>query len=192
MFDPWTATLELAQQQPNAYENRGAVCQCVAAHKLTEKQDSIIRGDGFDVLQAVAECALNGLVMPDWLTDAYLSRYRIVQQCKADSWDAPDSFGKPYPKGKHISTFRLQREYGLRVLALFENDKFRGKNGLPRTLAGRQEAAKILGITEKQVRTLLPKTRANVKGHKPYRTRSATAVSANDPFSLAARKVPKK
>lgn len=117
-FDPWTATLEEAQRQPNAYELRGAVIQCVAAHELTASKDRIVAGDGdgFGVLQAVAKCAVADLVMPDWLAKAFLKRFRAVQQCKVDSWDAKESFGRPYPKGTQISALHRKQNNRVRVI----------------------------------------------------------------------------
>lgn len=118
--------------------------------------------------------------MPDWLASAFLRRYDAVLNCRIGTWD--EAFGAAQPRGKHLSTLRLHRMFGARVQRLFD-----GPNRLPRTLAGRQEAARQLGITEKQVRTLLPKTRTNVRGHKPYREAVQPAVGANDPFALARR-----
>lgn len=115
-FDPWTATLAQAQERPNAYGPQGAVSQNIAAHGLTAFKEKIVNGDGFGVLEAVANCAIHGLVMPDWLASAYLKRYRAVQQCRVDSWDSEKSFGKPYPKGMQISAKRRQRINRINVI----------------------------------------------------------------------------
>ena len=76
---------------------------------------------------------------------------------------------------------------------LFTDDELRGRKALPRTPEGRRKAADLLGLTEKQVRTLLPKIRKHTLGHKPYSNPVATSVvRANDPFSLVQMKEPKK
>ena len=108
-FDPWTSTLEQAREQPNAHELHGSVFQWVVANELTSKSDTIFSGDGFGVLQAVAKCAVFRLVMPAWLADAYLARFRAVQQCKVSSWDAIEAFGRPYAKGRQMAGLRRSR-----------------------------------------------------------------------------------
>lgn len=108
-FDPHTATLEEAKAQPNAYRPQGAIHQFATAHELDEKRASIETGDGFDVLQGVAMCATANLKMPDWLSVAFLKRYRQVQQLHVGSWDDPKAFGRPYPKGAHLSALRRRR-----------------------------------------------------------------------------------
>jgi hypothetical protein len=102
-FDPWTATLEQAVAQPYCHETRGAVDQWAGAQQLIREKERILSGRGFDVLEAVATCALHALVQPDWLAKAYLKRYRAVLQCKVGSWDAEEAFGRPYPKGTNIA-----------------------------------------------------------------------------------------
>lgn len=107
-FDPWTASLEQAEAQPNAHDPQGAISQWHSAQKLTAGRE-LIPKDGYAVLWAVAECAMNDLVMPDWLARAYLTRFRAVAHFFADSWDSEKSFGKPYPKGTQMSAKRRQR-----------------------------------------------------------------------------------
>jgi hypothetical protein len=185
-FDPWTATLEEAEKQPNALETRGPFHQCAMAQVILSAREEFERCP----IDGIAQCVRASLVVPDWLAKAFLRQYDKVLNCHVATWD--EAFGPAFASGKHLSTRRLYRQYGFRVLKLFTNDEFRGEKALPRTLAGRQKAAEILGISEKQVRTLMPKTRSNVKGHKPYSFRQQNNIQANDPFSLAATKVPKK
>lgn len=68
---------------------------------------------GFDVLAAVCVCALNDLVMPDWLVREFINRYRSVLHCHVGSWD--DAFGRPYPKGKHLAALRKARRHRVGV-----------------------------------------------------------------------------
>jgi hypothetical protein len=70
-------------------------------------------GDGFALLQAIRKCANHNLVMPDWVTQNYIDRFDRVLNCKLASWD--EAFGKPYPKGKHISNLRDRRSLRLQV-----------------------------------------------------------------------------
>lgn len=104
-FDPWESTFEQARDQPNSHELHGAVFQWVMADKLKKESQKIL-SHGFGVLEAVAVCARYGLVMPDWLADAYLTRYLAVEQCKVGSWDAEAAFGRPYLKGKQMPGLR--------------------------------------------------------------------------------------
>ena len=121
-FDPWTADEVQALAAHRAdqaagvlFGPRGAMAQCVAARRvlaLRERIEGAGEGAGFDVLEAVAAVALAGLVMPDWLVDAFLQRYRSVQHLQAKSWDHPDAFGPPYPKSFRVAERRqraLQR-----------------------------------------------------------------------------------
>ena len=186
-FDPFTATLEEAQAQPDAdVMPRGAVMRWGTAQSVNWHR---ARYEQFPT-EGVACCVQGGLVVPDWLARAFLAQYYKVLNCKVATWD--EAFGPAFTSGTHLSTFRLRRRYGYQIAALFTDDKFRGIKSLPRTIEGRTEAAKILGITEKQVRNLMPKTRTNVRGHKPYVPKSSGMISANDPFSLNIRKKPKK
>jgi hypothetical protein len=117
-FDPWTATLEEVLELPADADGEIPVqhLQWMHARSIAAQQLKIERGDGFDVLQAVAACAIHGLVMPDWLVREYLRRYRAVQQCRVKSWDALEAFGRPYPKGTHIQ--RLRKDRGARHVVL--------------------------------------------------------------------------
>lgn len=108
-FDPWTASLEQASAQPNAYEPQGAIAQWDGVQQLTANREQIVKGSGFGVLWAVALCATRGLVMPDWLASIFLQRYRAVQRLNVDSWDHESAFGRPYPKGKQLAALRRSR-----------------------------------------------------------------------------------
>jgi hypothetical protein len=179
-FDPFNATLTEAMAQPDAL----AITRWGAAQRLSLGRETF---EG-DPLAGVYLCAEHGLVMPEWLADAYARGYEKVLSCRVGTWD--EAFGPAHRKnGKHhLSTMRLHRQYGLWLERLFAP---RNPQKLPRTPAGYREAARRLGITEKQVRTLLPKRRSNVRGHKPYSADSAPPISAHDPFSLARGQEPK-
>lgn len=108
-FDPWNSTFEeamAASQSSRTGDPLSPVAQFSAVERIRSLQEGIEDGNGFDVLDAVSQCALRGLVMPDWLANAYLSRYRTVLSCQAGSWD--DAFGKPY-RGKKLHNLRRRR-----------------------------------------------------------------------------------
>lgn len=104
----------------------GLIFQYFAVLMVMSLRPGIEAGSGFDVLEAVAECARCGLVMPDWLAVAFLKRYRAVSHARAKSWDDPLSFGRPYPKGTNIAAMRKARVKGpdlyLRVKSLREKN----------------------------------------------------------------------
>ena len=117
-FDPFAATFEEAQQrQALAGEPRpsGPLFQWFEAQRLTASRASVEKGTGFDVLEAVAGCALHGLAMPEWLAMAYLKRYRHVQMLHGDSWDAEAAFGKPYPAKSQVGAMRRRRLQRVKV-----------------------------------------------------------------------------
>lgn len=178
-FDPFTATLEAALAQPDAHDEHGAVLRWGAAQGILRDRTDLEKYP----IDGIARCVRAGLLAPEWLAAAFLRQYGKVLRCEVPTWD--DAFGPAKPAGVHLSTLRLRRKYGHQIYALF--DAPWGAH-LPRTDAGRREAAQRLGLTEKQVRTLLPKTRINVRGHKPYSYRASHLASANDPFSLALKK----
>jgi hypothetical protein len=66
-------------------------------------------GSGFAVLAAVRKCGECGLPLPDWLVTEFNKRYDPVLNFRVKSWDAPESFGKPYPKGTNIAAQRKKR-----------------------------------------------------------------------------------
>lgn len=117
-FDPWTSTFEEAVAAQEAHADSidpdGPIYRWSAAQELLAIEKKGLH-NGFDVLAAVALCALRGLVMPDWLARAYLERYRAVQQLRADSWDDDSAFGRPYPKGAQVGAMRRRRLNRIKV-----------------------------------------------------------------------------
>jgi hypothetical protein len=178
-FDPFTATLEEAKAQPDAWADHGAVLRWGAAQQINRDREELEKSP----IDGVAQCVRAGLVAPDWLAYAFLRQYGKVLNCQVATWD--EAFGPAFPAGTHLSTHRLKRNFGFRLNQLFTDDELRGRKALPRTPEGRKEAADRLGLTEKQVRTLLPKIRKHTRGHKPYTNPVvASVLRANDPFAL--------
>jgi hypothetical protein len=189
-FDPFTATLAEARAQPDAHNDdfdwtgarvHGAVRRWEAAQVITAQRAYLAANP----IDGVAHCLAEGLVAPAWLAASFLQQYQMVTRAKVGTWD--EAFGPAKPKNVHLSTIRMRAEYGFELRALFSGD-----NALPRTLAGRRQAAELLGITEKMVRDLMltetPPLRANAKGHKAYGAKNGPALRANDPFSLIGKR----
>ena len=186
-FDPFTATLEEAEAQPNDKKINAPPHQWRIAQEINKNREYFEKNP----LDGVAECVSCGLIAPDWLAVAFGRQYRKVAHYEVSSWD--EAFGKPLPPGKHLSSLRLSLLYKWALDQMFDPTHFNPPSNekLPRTLVGRQRAAKRLGITEKQVRTILGTSRKNTKGHKAYTQRTIPTIKANDPFSIAAKKTPK-
>ena len=68
---------------------------------------------GRAILRAIRRCANCDIVMPEWLAQAYISRYDKVVNCQVDRWD--DAFDKPFPKGAHLSALRKKRKSDMAV-----------------------------------------------------------------------------
>lgn len=152
-FDPWTAGLEEARaadvRSDCGSTEMPASCrplaQWDAARRVTNCRLAVECGDGFAVLEGVAACVAHGLVVPDWLASAFLSRYRAVQQLRADSWDAEIAFGKPYPKGTQLARLRVRRTARLQVAKLVQ--EFVAKNpDLPVDVARWEEVGRAANV----------------------------------------------
>lgn len=87
--------------------------QQLALEYLPELEKSFKAGDKFALLQAISECALHDLVLPDWAAMAFLEGYYSVINLRSGSWD--DAFGKPFKKGMHLDQARTRRQARLKV-----------------------------------------------------------------------------
>lgn len=185
-FDPFTATFDeaVAALHADPHASPNATNQWLQAQRLLEMRERVERGSGFDVLEGVAVCAAAGLVMPTWLAQPFLRRYRQVEDAHVPSWDDGAAFGRPYPPNFPFRTLRQKRELCSRLYAMF-----RPVGPLPRTDVGWKAAAEVLGISPRQVEDWTPKTRANRRRPKP--TEAAVpqreAFASADPFNLTRR-----
>jgi hypothetical protein len=184
-FDPWTATLEDAERELDAWASPGgAVYRCARAQYIAARRDWYEDHP----VDGVATCVRNDLVAPDWLARAFLRLYDKVLNCHVRTWD--EAFGPAHYAKGHLSTLRHRRTYGRALQMMFSGPNRWTGEKLPRTDAGCKEAARVLGLTPKQVKTLLHKTRTNTRGHKAYGKLPATQAvltHAHDPFRLAGR-----
>lgn len=121
--DPWKwpdltpdELQELARSTQFTASPDAPIYKYFAVRRCTALRDEIEGGSGFAVLAAVRICGTAGLVMPLWLVIEFNKRYTAVLDCRALSWDDPDSFGRPYAKGAHITAMRKERTLRFAVL----------------------------------------------------------------------------
>lgn len=163
--------------------------QWVQAQAIAVRRAAILSGTGRDVLDAVAECARCGLVMPPWLASEFLRRHGAVTSYQAATWDDPGAFGLAHPDlGRKPKKSTLQanerRKLALPALAFLF-----GAGGLARGANGYKAAAARLrksGISAKQVKSWLPKIRTDRRAGGVERDgREAladTGIKAHRPF----------
>lgn len=84
------------------------IFQFVAQTSLLEEKARFEAGDKNALLGAIRICANHDLVMPDWVARAFIRAYDKVLRHQVATWD--DAFGRPLPKGKHLSAARKKRE----------------------------------------------------------------------------------
>lgn len=118
-FDPWTGSLQEAVVRQEHWKGQrgGPLFQHIAAQHVLALQQRINEGDGVAVLSAVASCALEDLVMPDWLAREYLRRWRLVTGAQVATWD--EAFGALWPKGTKAARLAIIRRHRLVQVRLF-------------------------------------------------------------------------
>ncbi len=132
--DPWTwvdlspAELEYLSEQcgDGPYLPMFQLWAVNACNDLRPLIEADQANSGGAVLDAVYMCARNGLMMPDWLATAFMSRVRAVSDFKAASWDSPLSFGRPHPKGTRLAAerkrLRFQATVHTRILLIRQEE----------------------------------------------------------------------
>lgn len=85
-----------------------------AVMKLERCRRQFEVGDRLAMLAAVRICANHDLVMPPWLSQAFISAYDRGLNFEVSSWD--EAFGPPVPKGKHRLALKKRRELEFKVL----------------------------------------------------------------------------
>lgn len=105
MFDPWNATFEEAMDEQEKSNCRvgptAPLFQAAGAQHALRMREEVESGNGFAIMQCVAQCAKHDLVMPNWLVAQFLQRFRAVESGAAMSWDDDLAFGKPHKSGTH-------------------------------------------------------------------------------------------
>ena len=105
------ARLSIAQQAAQARYDAAPVGhspadQVAAAQECMRLRPAIAAGDGGAVLDAVAYCAAEGLLTPQWLADAYLQRHGALGKGEARDWSDENAFGQAYPKGTELKALQ--------------------------------------------------------------------------------------
>lgn len=117
-YDPWSGSFADAvrygeasaeEKEKNIGDPTRPIFQFAAAKRIEALKPLVEAGDGFSVLDCINQCVSHGLVAPRWLACAFSRRYNAVNQCHANSWDSPLSFGRPYKKNANISAMRKER-----------------------------------------------------------------------------------
>jgi hypothetical protein len=105
--EAWTATeAALKAGQPDGPHL--PIYQWNALEEISGLKVAFDRGDKVALFAAMKNCAQHGLVMPEWVSRAFLAGYRKVISYRVGSWD--EAFGRPHPKGKHLDNLREDRE----------------------------------------------------------------------------------
>ncbi len=184
-FDPWPIVQRIKY-------GMDAGCELTEMQALSVKlalqiEDGPRPSTGYEVLMTVSWCVGNGIPVPYWLALEFGDRLRQVSSFEARSLDDPAAFGPtPIKANENLRGAALRWQWAKKLEMFFSTSgPFR------RTDDGYRAAAEALGLSVKQVRTLLPKTRKNTsKGRKPSHG-PARSVNAHNPFGLGREKGPK-
>ena len=72
--------------------------------ELRVLKEKFEQGDAHALMLALRICANHDLVMPAWVSRAYIAKFDTVNLYRAKSWD--EVFGRPIPKGRHLRALR--------------------------------------------------------------------------------------
>jgi len=145
---------------------------------LQTEHERFERGDKVALLGAIRICANHDLPLPDWASRAFIRAYDRVLRLDTGSWD--DAFGRPYPKGKHLSAMRKKRmyRYPVRVAVAREHkagraidaslfEKIGDEFGLGKTLTAELYYGKTKAKSAvKQASRRLPRKSKNLRKYK--------------------------
>lgn len=110
MFDPFKSSFEEAMElAKDDISPTSPIFQWSDAQEISKQKSLIDAGDGFAVLACIRKCVARGLIAPEWLAYAFISRYDSVLTSRAKSWDDSIAFGMPYKKGTNINAQRKKR-----------------------------------------------------------------------------------
>ena len=84
-----------------------------AAHRIEAERQRFQSGDRMALFAAIRICASTDMVMPEWVSNAFIEGYDSVLNCHKGSWDG--AFGKPYKKGTQLTGLRQRREKKIMV-----------------------------------------------------------------------------
>ncbi len=146
-FEEARAAQKAYRAAGNADGPNSPLFQWVALQRIDELQAAYNAGDTFAVLDAVTQCALHDLVMPEWVARGFLDRIRSVTQYKVRTLD--EAFGTILPKGAKLPARRQAREKAL--LAYYEVERLH-KEGNPIDTTLFESVGKSLNIGGGKVR----------------------------------------
>ncbi len=87
---------------------RGPLEAWESLNNVQRCQERYLTGDKGAVLDAIAACALDDLVLPDWLARAFLTAYRKVAHYQSKDWNGV--FGPAHKKGTNLNAKQKRRE----------------------------------------------------------------------------------
>lgn len=121
----WAAQEQFQKEGGASADPTGPFNQWVKLQALDGWERAYKAGNKNAVLEAIADCALAGLALPDWLARAYLKAWRSVRHYKSKSWD--EAFGKPHASGANLNAMRKQREKSIAVWTEVDRHRRAGK-----------------------------------------------------------------
>jgi hypothetical protein len=105
-FDPW-ADYEFSPMDIFSLMGTPMLAQWSAARCVTGLRPVIEAGQFDQILRAMTLIARHGLVMPEWLADAYLARYTLIERDEVGSLD--DAFGHAFRSERKRDDNRRRR-----------------------------------------------------------------------------------
>lgn len=113
-FIEWIRARELCQQAEKDWEGpyiQRPDAQVMAARFCLDWKRAIELGDGTAVMEAVAQCAAHGLVLPGWLAAAFVEREQRVMLGMCKGWGDDEAFGSVIPKGSNLAGVRAAAQF---------------------------------------------------------------------------------
>lgn len=110
-FDPWAKYPPLAARcgKTRTPGTPDPLAQWQAAQDVLAAREACQAADGgCSVLRCIGLCALNQLIIPGWLADAFTRFHSRVIAAEVRSWD--EAFGRPFPPHTRVSEIRRGRE----------------------------------------------------------------------------------
>lgn len=90
--------------------------QWEALQRLKMLRESFQNGHKYSLMLAIRICANHDLILPDWVSQAYISAFDGVHTFHNKSWD--EVFGMPNPKWTDLNASKKKR--GLKLAVLLE------------------------------------------------------------------------
>ncbi|MGY6517378.1 MAG: hypothetical protein ACXIUZ_01560 [Lysobacteraceae bacterium] len=107
--DAWRETERILEQEPSRSiaDPTLPVYRIAAEAELAEEHARFEAGDRTALMGAIRVCANHDMVLPEWVSTAFIRSYDQVLTRKVASWD--EALGRPLPKGKHLAAARKKR-----------------------------------------------------------------------------------